>query len=82
MLLSPETLKRIPAALQGVLIQPLKQALAESLHVVFLVAVAFLIVGIIASLFMGTSRIQKKEPAERKERDRTDDREPAFSGGA
>lgn len=59
-LLSPEVMRKIPAQLQQVLLPPLKIALAEALHTVFLVAMGIAISGIFASLLMGNARIEKK----------------------
>lgn len=58
MLLSPETLKKIPEQLQQILLPPLKTALADSLHLVFLVAMGIVLVGIVASLTVGDARIE------------------------
>ncbi|MHB9094973.1 MAG: MDR family MFS transporter [Eubacteriales bacterium] len=60
LLLSPDTLARIPVQLQQVLLPPLKAALADSLHTVFLVAMFIVISGIVVSLLMGNARIEKK----------------------
>jgi len=59
-LLSPDTLKQIPLALQQVLLPPLKIALADSLHMVFFAAMLITIAGIFVSLLMGNARIEKK----------------------
>ncbi|WP_460000477.1 MDR family MFS transporter [Paradesulfitobacterium aromaticivorans] len=58
MLLSPEALKSIPQQLQQVMLPPLKNALADSLHLVFLVAMGIVMVGIVASLMVGNARIE------------------------
>lgn len=58
-LLNPDTLKSIPAQVQQALVPPLKNALADSLHTVFLVAMGIAILGIVASLFIGDARIAK-----------------------
>ncbi|WP_236006192.1 MDR family MFS transporter [Paradesulfitobacterium ferrireducens] len=58
MLLSPETLKRIPGQLQQMLLPPLKTALADSLHLVFLVAMGIVLAGILASFMVGDARIE------------------------
>jgi len=60
-LLSPNTLKKIPIQLQHVLLPPLKAALADSLHLVFLVAMFIMILGVIASLQMGNARVELKK---------------------
>jgi len=57
-LLSPDTLKNIPQSLQQVMLPPLKLALANSLHYVFLVAMGIVFLGIVVSLLMGDARIE------------------------
>lgn len=59
-LLSPEALHMLPASTQQVLLPPLKTALADSLHIVFWVAMIISIVGILVSLFMGGTKLDKK----------------------
>lgn len=59
-LLSPEAIKAMPGGIQQVLLPTLKTALADSLQLVFLVAMAVLVVGFIVSFFMGDSRIAGK----------------------
>lgn len=61
MLLSPEVMNRIPASLRTVLFPPLKTALADSLHTVFLAATLIAVLGIFISLLMGKARIEKKD---------------------
>ncbi|ADG83516.1 MDR family MFS transporter [Thermincola potens] len=63
-LLSPETLQRIPGQLQQVLLPTLKTALAQSLHTVFLVAMGIALAGIAVSLLVGNEKIEKKETGE------------------
>lgn len=63
-LLSPETVDKIPEKLQPVLLAPLKATLADSLHSVFLVAMGISILGIAASLLLGGAKA--KRPAEEK----------------
>ena len=58
-LLSPEAIQRIPEDLQQALLLPLKNALAESLQIVFLVAMFIAIVGIFVSLLMGGEKVEK-----------------------
>lgn len=60
LLLSPETLQKIPPQLQQVLLPPLKSALAGALHTVFLVAMFIAISGIAISLLMRKASIQEK----------------------
>ncbi|EGW40045.1 MDR family MFS transporter [Desulfosporosinus sp. OT] len=57
-LLSPDTLNNIPQSLQQVMLPPLKLALANSLHYVFLVAMGIVFFGIVVSLLMGDARIE------------------------
>ena len=57
-LLSPDALKSIPQPLQQIMMPPLKLALANSLHYVFLVAMGIVIVGVMVSLLMGDGRIE------------------------
>ena len=58
-LLRPETLEKMPAQLQQMLVPPLKTALADSLQTVFLVAMGISLLGIVASLLMGNLKIGK-----------------------
>ncbi|WP_073239315.1 MDR family MFS transporter [Desulforamulus putei] len=57
-LLSPETLNKIPVQWQQILLPPLKVALSDSLHVVFLVAAGIMVLGVFVSLLMGNERIE------------------------
>ncbi len=57
-LLSPTTLAKIPQQLQQIIIPPLKTALADSLHLVFLVAMGIVILGVVTSLFMGNVKVE------------------------
>jgi EmrB/QacA subfamily drug resistance transporter len=59
-LLSPDTVAMIPPNLLGILLPPLKTALADSLHIVFWVAMFISIIGIVISLLMGDARLGKK----------------------
>ncbi len=59
-LLSPEALHMLTADIQQVLLPPLKTALADSLHVVFWVALGVSIAGLLVSLLMGGSRLANK----------------------
>lgn len=61
-LLSPDTLKHIPVQLQQILLPPLKTALADSLHSVFLVAMGIMVLGILVSLLMGQERVTNEAP--------------------
>jgi EmrB/QacA subfamily drug resistance transporter len=56
-LLNPATLEKIPVQLQQIILPPLKTSLAESLHVVFLVAMAIAILGAVVSLIMGNVKV-------------------------
>lgn len=60
MLLSPETITMIPGNLQQVLLPPLKTALADSLHLVFWVAMFILLAGVVISLLLGSAKIESK----------------------
>ncbi|WP_378954514.1 MDR family MFS transporter [Pelosinus sp. sgz500959] len=59
MLLSPETIQMIPENLQQLFLLPLKNALSESLQIVFWVAMLIAIAGIVISLFMGGAKLEK-----------------------
>ena len=59
-LLSPDALKNIPPQLQHILLPPLKAAMADSLQLVFLVAMCVVVAGIIASLLLGEARVEKQ----------------------
>ncbi|GAB6158430.1 MDR family MFS transporter [Desulfotomaculum varum] len=52
-LLNPAALNKIPAAWQQMLLPPLRNALADSLHVVFLVAACVMLLGVLISLLLG-----------------------------
>lgn len=59
-LLSPDTLSIIPANLQQILLPPLRLALAESLQIVFWVAMLIAVAGIFVSLLMGEAKLERK----------------------
>lgn len=59
-LLSPEALHMMPVNVQQLLLPPLKIALADSLHIVFWVAMIISIVGIFVSLLMGGAKLETK----------------------
>ena len=59
-LLNPEVLSKIPVKLQAVLLPPLKLALADSLHMVFLICAFVILLGIPASFLIGNAGITKK----------------------
>jgi MFS family permease len=59
-LLSPDIVQQIPVELQQILLPPLKETLADSLQMVFFVAMGITIVGIVISFFMGNAGIEKK----------------------
>ena len=61
-LLSPTALAKIPVQLQQTILPPLKTALADSLHVVFLVAMSIVILGVITSLLIGNVKISATTP--------------------
>ena len=56
-LLSPAALSKIPVELQQVILPPLKTALSDSLHLVFLVAMGIMTLGVLASLGLGSERV-------------------------
>lgn len=60
MLLSPGTFAAIPEAARQVLLLPLKLALAESLQVVFLIAMFVALAGALISQLMGNAKIERK----------------------
>lgn len=57
-LLNPEAVKNIPTQMQQIMLPPLKLALANSLHYVFLVAMGIVFVGTLVSLLMGDAKIE------------------------
>jgi len=59
-LLSPTALVAIPADLQQIVLPPLKNALADSLQIVFWVSMLISIVGVFVSLLVGNARLEKK----------------------
>lgn len=67
MLLSPATLNLIPVDARPVLLSSLKVTLADSLQIVFFVAMLVSLAGVIISLFIGKAGIERtasKHPAE------------------
>ncbi len=56
-LLSPEALQKIPAAIQQSLLPVLKTALVETLSHVFLYGVLFVLTGVILTLFLGKIKL-------------------------
>jgi EmrB/QacA subfamily drug resistance transporter len=62
-LLSPDAIKTIPQQLQQIMMPPLKSALANSLHFVFLAAMGIVFIGFIVSLIMGNAKVEvEKNP--------------------
>lgn len=59
-LLSPETLHMMTVNMQQLLLPALKTALADSLHIVFWVAMIISMVGIFVSLLMGGTKLNNK----------------------
>lgn len=59
-LLSPEALGMIPLNLQQLLLPPLKTALADSLQLVFAVAMYVIIAGVLVSLSLGDRKAEKQ----------------------
>ena len=57
-LLSPDAVAKIPLELQQVLISPLKTALADSLQLVFFVAMGVVLLGVVASLLVGDVKVE------------------------
>ncbi len=64
-LLKPETLKMLSGELQQVMIPPLKNALASSLHSVFFVAMIVVFLGVLTSLFVGKTGIESPQEQEK-----------------
>lgn len=62
LLLSPEALGMIPVNLQQILLSPLRNALAESLQIVFLAAMFIALAGVGFSLIIGNISIVEKFP--------------------
>lgn len=60
-LLSPDAQNSIPQSLQQIMMPPLKLALANSLHYVFIVAMGIVFVGIFVSLVIGDARIEVED---------------------
>lgn len=60
-LLSHDSLKNIPEALQQIMILPIKTSLQSSIHLVFLVTMSIAIAGIFISFLLGNARIEKRE---------------------
>ncbi|MBL4931880.1 DHA2 family efflux MFS transporter permease subunit [Clostridium paridis] len=60
-LLNPEIINKIPAQLQAIMLPPLKLALSDSLHTVFIVCTVIVLLGIPASFLLGNSKVVKKQ---------------------
>ncbi|HEY8909103.1 MAG TPA: MDR family MFS transporter [Desulfosporosinus sp.] len=56
-LLSPSAIKQIPLQLQQIMFPPLKLALSDSIHLVFMVAMGVMMLGVAVSLFMGKAKL-------------------------
>lgn len=59
-LLSPDTIRMIPADWQEFFLPPLKAALAESLHIVFWAAMLISLIGIIVSILIGQAKLESR----------------------
>ncbi|MGA2546699.1 MAG: MDR family MFS transporter [Rectinemataceae bacterium] len=55
-LLSPSSMNALPAKVREALLPPLKDCLAQSVHLMLLIAAALAVLGIVASLFVRTHR--------------------------
>lgn len=66
MLLSPETLKQIPEAIQSTMVPILKATLVNSLHSVFLFGLIFVVLGAVLSFFINKIKLSdsKKDQTE------------------
>ncbi len=67
MLLSPETLSRMPEALTDQIVPILKTALVDSLHRVFWYGLLFVLLGAVLSLFTGGIRISNRKDGRQEE---------------
>jgi EmrB/QacA subfamily drug resistance transporter len=61
MLFSPEALKQLPAALSDKMVPILKTSLMDSLHSVFFVGLAFIVVGAVFTLFLKQIKLSNKK---------------------
>ena len=61
LLFSPEALKQIPAAISHDLVPILKHSLMDSLHSVFFVGLAFIIIGALCTLFLKQIKLSNKK---------------------
>jgi EmrB/QacA subfamily drug resistance transporter len=66
-LLSPSSMNALPPKVREAILPPLKDCLAQSVHLILLIAAALAVLGIIASLFVRTSRGEGLIAAEGKE---------------
>nr|WP_255724712.1 MDR family MFS transporter [Shimazuella soli] len=67
MLLSSETMNKIPQAMQNIFVPILKGTLVDSLHLVFIVGLVFVIAGLVFAPFLKNIKISDgKEPTEEK----------------
>jgi EmrB/QacA subfamily drug resistance transporter len=62
MLLSPETMSKIPVPMQQLLVPVLKETLVDTLHLVFIVSFVFVLVGLIFTPFLKNIKISEDEP--------------------
>jgi EmrB/QacA subfamily drug resistance transporter len=61
MLLSPDALRKIPAAMQQVLVPVLKNSLVSALHDVFLFGAVFVLLGLLIIPLLGKIRLSRKQ---------------------
>lgn len=70
MLLSPEALSQIPAAIQQTLLPILKVSMVESLHHVYRYGLLFVLLGAICTLFLGNIKLSTTQKSEEKKPNR------------
>jgi EmrB/QacA subfamily drug resistance transporter len=61
MLLSPETMSKIPVPMQQLLVPVLKETLVDTLHLVFIVGFVFVLVGLVFTPFLKNIKISEDE---------------------
>lgn len=79
-LLKPDILNQLNDHAKNVLLVPLKFALADSLHLVFTVAIFIGLAGVVAGYFLGDSRISSPGKKEESEENDSSNDDVEFSG--
>ncbi|MCY8857657.1 MDR family MFS transporter [Bacillus atrophaeus] len=68
-LFSPEAVKQIPAAFSSHIVPILKTSLMDSLHSVFYAGLAFIVIGVVLTLFVKPIKLSNKKAGEEQEKE-------------